>query len=307
LDVNVVITTYNYAQHLTEAIDSVLRQTYNNIAKIIVIDDGSNDGTIELFNEKYGGLEKVILIKKENGGQLSALNFSLNYINDCDVVFFLDPDDVYCENYIERSVQHFQKHEDCDFLFYKRQYFGLKNHIESPYGSDRAFSFTQLRTFYLKKYFGSATSLTSMRYSILKKILPIPFEDEWKLRADDCLTWGASLVGAKKYYIDEPLVKYRVHKKNYHYGKKFSSDYLQKRERSIEKLFKYILDRNGINIDARKLLFSEFTSIQNKTLKDVLQFFRILLRVRMPITDRATYICFFLRAYIKGKVQLYLN
>jgi glycosyltransferase involved in cell wall biosynthesis len=68
--VSVIIPTYNYADFLPEAIDSVLTQDYDDY-EIIVVDDGSTDNTTEVLT-RYAG--KVRIIRKENGGLPSALN-----------------------------------------------------------------------------------------------------------------------------------------------------------------------------------------------------------------------------------------
>ncbi len=300
MNVNVIVTTYNYAAYIAHAVDSVLTQTYGHITRVIIIDDGSTDGTADLIDRKYNQNKKIVFVQKDNGGQLSALNYALTHIRDCDVVFFLDADDMYCENYIEEAVHHYKSFRDYDFLFCKRQFFGTVNRIERKYASDSVCGFSVLRTYYLKEWVGNAISMVSMRHDILKKILPFPYENEWKVRADDCLVWGSSLVGAKKYYMDKALVKYRVHQKNYHYGKTCSTDVLFKRQLSINKLFHYIMCKNDVHIDVDKMVLLEFVSIQPRNLSHFFQFVHLLIRANKTFVAQIYYIlCFFLYMWRK--------
>src|SRR5882672_12296620 len=68
--VSVVIATYNMAQHLGEAIESVLGQSYRSI-ELHVIDDGSTDGTAEVV-QRYAGDERMHYVRQTNAGQTAA-------------------------------------------------------------------------------------------------------------------------------------------------------------------------------------------------------------------------------------------
>ena len=68
--VSVIIPAYNVAEHIAEAIDSVLGQDYPKV-EIVVIDDGSTDDTAEVIATRY---PQAILIRKANGGAASARN-----------------------------------------------------------------------------------------------------------------------------------------------------------------------------------------------------------------------------------------
>ena len=70
--VSIVIPVYNGANYMREAIDSALNQTYKNI-EVIVINDGSIDnGETDRIARSYG--DRIVYVKKENGGVSSALN-----------------------------------------------------------------------------------------------------------------------------------------------------------------------------------------------------------------------------------------
>ena len=67
----VVITSYNYRDYVIEAVDSVLAQT--RVAEaVVVVDDGSSDGSGELLRERYAAEPRVSLLFGPNAGQLSA-------------------------------------------------------------------------------------------------------------------------------------------------------------------------------------------------------------------------------------------
>jgi len=67
--VSVIIPTYNRSQLVTEAIDSVLGQDYQNF-ELIVVDDGSTDNTFKVLKEKYNS--RIQLVCQENQGVSAA-------------------------------------------------------------------------------------------------------------------------------------------------------------------------------------------------------------------------------------------
>ncbi|WP_218570371.1 MULTISPECIES: glycosyltransferase [unclassified Pseudomonas] len=69
--VSIVIPTYNTAQYLPDAIESVLGQSYPNV-ELIVVDDGSTDHTPTLLEQHPG---KFIRYRQANAGQSAAMNF----------------------------------------------------------------------------------------------------------------------------------------------------------------------------------------------------------------------------------------
>jgi glycosyltransferase involved in cell wall biosynthesis len=98
--VSVIINNFNYARFLTDAIDSVLAQTYSNL-EVIVVDDGSTDSSIDVM-AGYG--DKIIPVLKENGGQGSAYNAGYAKSSG-DLVCFLDADDTLLEDAIAATLE----------------------------------------------------------------------------------------------------------------------------------------------------------------------------------------------------------
>ncbi len=86
--VSIVVDNYNYDRFLRRAVDSALSQTYGRV-EVVVVDDGSTDGSWETITG-YG--ERIVPLRKINGGQASALNAGYA-ASTGEVVIFLDSDD----------------------------------------------------------------------------------------------------------------------------------------------------------------------------------------------------------------------
>lgn len=97
--VSVVIPTYNYAQFISQAIDSVLNQTFADY-EIIVIDDGSSDRTLEIL-QAYGN--KICYVTQSNQGLAAARNRGIKLARG-ELIVFLDADDWFLPQMLEDAV-----------------------------------------------------------------------------------------------------------------------------------------------------------------------------------------------------------
>jgi glycosyltransferase involved in cell wall biosynthesis len=97
--ISVIIPTYNYGRFIAEAIQSVLDQTYP-ASEIIVVDDGSTDGTRAIV-EALGGSVKYI--HQPNSGVCAARNRGFRESTG-EVIAFLDADDVWGPTKLEKQV-----------------------------------------------------------------------------------------------------------------------------------------------------------------------------------------------------------
>ena len=88
---SVIIPTYNRANYVGEAVESVLQQTYQN-SELIVVNDGSTDDTAEVIR-RFG--DQICYVEKANGGKASAVNLGLKYVTG-EYVWILDDDDIGC-------------------------------------------------------------------------------------------------------------------------------------------------------------------------------------------------------------------
>lgn len=98
--VSAIIPTYNYGKYVSEAVDSILEQSYGPI-EIIVVDDGSTDNTTEAL-KAYG--DKIHYIHKNNAGLSAARNTGIEAAKG-EFLAFLDADDKWKPNKIELQVE----------------------------------------------------------------------------------------------------------------------------------------------------------------------------------------------------------
>ena len=106
--VAVVIPVYNGEAFIRRALDSVLRQTLRP-AEIVVVDDGSRDGTRDIVAAEYGTAVK--LIQQENGGPAKARNVGVR-ATAAEFVAFLDADDWWEPAKLEKQLQAFARDAD---------------------------------------------------------------------------------------------------------------------------------------------------------------------------------------------------
>jgi glycosyltransferase involved in cell wall biosynthesis len=219
---SVLVNNYNYAKYVCEAVKSILGQSVVP-DEIIIVDDGSTDGSPGVLHDQFGHIPSVKIITGENKGQLASFNKGFLHSSG-DIVFFLDADDLYETDYIETALSFYHKNPSCDFLICGRKEFGEVEQTVLKYKTDTNLGFSVISTLHARGWEGGPTSTLSMKRWVLNAFMPLPLEAFWRTRADDCLVYGASIVGAKKYYLAQPLVLYRIHSTNHFYGRNFDSD-----------------------------------------------------------------------------------
>jgi len=101
--VSIIVPVYNVKPYLAEALDSILNQTYNDI-EVIIINDGSTDGSAEICEAYVKQDSRIRLIHQANKGLSSARNAGLDVMTG-DIVAFLDSDDAYSPDYINLMIR----------------------------------------------------------------------------------------------------------------------------------------------------------------------------------------------------------
>ncbi|GAJ28348.1 glycosyltransferase family 2 protein [Acidomonas methanolica] len=109
--VDVLMPVYNAAAYLTDALRSIQAQTVQDI-RIIVVDDGSTDGTEELVLEARKNDPRIVYLYQENAGIVAALNAGLDL---CTAPFLarMDGDDISCPDRFQRELAYLSDNPGC--------------------------------------------------------------------------------------------------------------------------------------------------------------------------------------------------
>ena len=112
--VSVITPTFNRADYLPFAVESVLSQSVSDF-ELIVIDDGSTDGTAELM-ERYLADSRIRYLKQENQGQSVARNRGIAEARG-QFICFLDSDNAWVSTKLENSLKAFEEHPEADIVY----------------------------------------------------------------------------------------------------------------------------------------------------------------------------------------------
>lgn len=101
-DLDIIVPAYNVESYINQCIDSVLAQTTRYFYRLIIVDDGSIDGTGNII-DKYAIYNNILIIHQKNKGFSGARNTGLEKLNS-KYVMFLDSDDFLAEDSIEKLM-----------------------------------------------------------------------------------------------------------------------------------------------------------------------------------------------------------
>jgi len=111
--VSVIMPAYNAAEHIAEAIESVLIQNYQNF-ELIIVDDGSTDNTNEVVTRFDD--DKIKYFYKNNTGVASARNLGIEKAKGIFIIN-LDADDMITPDFISTHLMEFERYPDADLIY----------------------------------------------------------------------------------------------------------------------------------------------------------------------------------------------
>lgn len=248
-----LINNYNYGRFLQECLTGVLAQT-SAFDAVLVVDDGSTDDSRSVLEDLRACHDRLEVVFKPNGGQLSCFHAALPYVRDDDVVVLCDSDDVLPHDYLERLLPRYASHAT-DLSFCETREFSapgdprLATALDSGQ-EDVMLPCTSALTRRFMPWFCGPTSAIALTGRLYRELLPYPLEEDFRIRADDVFAFGASLLGARKLYIPSLRIGYRVHGANHYAGRTRSQADKVRRLHLLERLFGWYCSRQHISPEA---------------------------------------------------------
>jgi glycosyltransferase involved in cell wall biosynthesis len=207
---SVVISNYNYARFVGDAIDSALAQTYKPL-EVIVVDDGSTDDSRDVI-ASYGN--RITAVLKENGGMGSAVNAGFERASG-DVILFLDSDDMLLPDTVEKAADILRDRSVAKVQWRmwrlsepEGSVTGIVPHGRLASGDLRE----KLIEYGPHAAVGTPASGNAWSAAFLRRVLPMP-ENELRQNSDSYLNTLVGLHGVIR-EIGEPQGYYRVHGAN---------------------------------------------------------------------------------------------
>ena len=112
--VSIIIPVYNAEKYIEQCINSILRQSYQDF-KVILVDDGSADGSVSLLEKIVGADPRFNILRKQNGGASAARNSGLQDVLT-PFLTFVDIDDYIDAHYLENLLLPALQDENIDFV-----------------------------------------------------------------------------------------------------------------------------------------------------------------------------------------------
>jgi glycosyltransferase involved in cell wall biosynthesis len=113
--VSIVMPSLNQLSFIEEAINSVLQQSYSHL-ELIIMDGGSNDGTLSLLAKKQQQDSRLTWFSKQDTGPAEAINNALAKARGL-IIGWLNSDDCYHHDAVSSAVSHFQQQTDCLLVY----------------------------------------------------------------------------------------------------------------------------------------------------------------------------------------------
>ena len=195
-----IMPLYNKLETVIEAIDSMMNQT-RPLDEILVVDDGSTDGSGDLVAQRYVGESRLRLLRQPNRGVSAARNTAIRATR-CDLVAFLDADDRWLPKRIEMQAALMEQQPDCMLILSAAIYCNETLNITRVEG-DRIDKRTYLyKTFFPERALPACSGVMVRREALDE----VGLFDESLWMGEDTDLWLRIMIRFGFEHIPEPLV-----------------------------------------------------------------------------------------------------
>lgn len=199
--VSVVIPVYNAEEYVRESINSIVEQTYNNL-EIIVVDDGSTDGTSDLLKQMSREHSRLRLMSGPNRGIVKALNSAIDASRG-KYILRMDADDIALKDRVEQQVLFMEKNINVGAAGTLCQFFGASGKLPKR-------PITKYECYKAKFFINPIVHPASIiRAEVLKKY-GIRYREDYQYAEDYKIFSEISNISAIA-NIKKVLLMYRVH------------------------------------------------------------------------------------------------
>lgn len=218
MKISIITASYNYAQYIEEAINSVLNQSYPDW-ELIIVDDGSSDNSVEIIKsycEKDNRIKFFTHQNHENKGLKETLLLGISHATG-DWIAFLESDDYWAPDNLLKKVESAKKHPEVKLIFNK-----VKFLTEAQRREQKIFEKTQKKLSQWKfprnifyKFDVDNMVLTFSCVMVESEILK---KADFNATVEALMDWWLWIHLAYKndfYYIDEELTNWRLHAQSY--------------------------------------------------------------------------------------------
>lgn len=288
---SIIIPVYNVGKYISQCLDSICSQTFNDF-EAIVVDDGSPDNAPQICDAYAQKDSRIRVFHKSNGGVSTALNLGLeNAFGEW--IYFVDGDDWIEENALEIMGKYIDNHPDIDILGFNH----IRNYsnriVKCPSITEKIYSGEEIKLlavstidpkFIEKKYSINLPAIRGRWSKVFKrdKIRQVRFKNDLIIGEDGLFCMEAFFNSQTVLLVNEHLYHYRINEESVIHKYRENFDYLGRKtkyflENQTLKGCKYW--RECFNV----FIFTSFKSILMRYLlhkENTLKFFqkRILLR-----------------------------
>ncbi len=210
--VSIIIPTYNRADMVVETVQSALKQTYPNV-EVIVVDDGSTDGTRETLERAFG--DRIRYIYQENSGRSRARNRGIEAATG-EAFIFLDSDDWLLPNAVADGVAFLEAHPQVEVAYGDGYYTDAQGRRLSRLSDERpAVPPHRLLAIMALHNLPIAPHAAIMRRRALERLQGPPWFDERLRGGEDADFWLRLAAAGAPFAEHSALVcLYRLHDEN---------------------------------------------------------------------------------------------
>lgn len=253
--VSIIVPVYNTSKYLPKCLDSLVKQTYQNI-EIIIVNDGSTDSSLELCQQYADNDNRIKLYSKKNEGLQLARKSGLSKVSqNSQFIMFVDSDDFISLNAVEESLNHMDDDTDV-VLFSFYQYSKLiKKVFEIEVES--VILHEDFMSKYYKGFFGALAFPVQVWGKLYRKVLfdDIVFYSNF-MGEDLCINLQVLPKARKMVALNRPLYYYRFGGGSSKFNTRFLEDYS-----IIKKVQNECAERYNIEEDGYRLIHVETANV----------------------------------------------